>query len=341
MLDPRTWTPATFPADMPPLLSVVIDTEEEFDWSKPMDRKATGVTSMRFQERAQAIFADYGVVPTYVVDYAVASQPDGYTPLREFLADGACVIGTHLHPWVNPPDDEDVVNRNTYPGNLPADLEAEKLRVLTRTITEVFGQRPTVYRAGRYGVGAASAATLVDQGYDVDTSVVSATDFRPDEGPDFLHCPIRPYWCGPGGQLFEQPVSVGFAGLLGQAGKDVYWKAMGATGRKFRLPGILSRAGVVERLRLSPEGFTADEHQRLTKALMKAGARTFTFNYHSPSLGVGFTPYVQSQADLDTFLDRFRRYFDWFFGDLGGRPATLGEVRARATNAPASVAPAA
>ena len=42
-----------------PLLAVVVDTEEEFDWSKPHDRSATGVTSIRFQERAQRVFEPF------------------------------------------------------------------------------------------------------------------------------------------------------------------------------------------------------------------------------------------------------------------------------------------
>ena len=42
---------------------------------------------------------------------------------------------------------------NSYPGNLPRDLEAEKLRLLTEKITRSFGTRPVTYLAGRYGFG--------------------------------------------------------------------------------------------------------------------------------------------------------------------------------------------
>src|SRR5262245_39970281 len=86
-----------------PLLSVVVDTEEQFDWSEPLSRNNTEVTAIRHVERVQHIFDRFGIRPTYVVDYPVASQVDGYLPLREIADDNRCVIGAHLHPWVNPP----------------------------------------------------------------------------------------------------------------------------------------------------------------------------------------------------------------------------------------------
>lgn len=326
MLHPDTWTEARFPGLDSPVLAVVVDTEEEFDWSKPLARENTGVQSIRHQVRAHKIFGEYGIKPTYVVDYAVASQPDGYGPLAELFGDGLCEIGAHLHPWVNPPFEEKVCNRNSYPGNLPKALEMEKLKRLTAEIEERFGVRPRVYRAGRYGVGPATAEILADLGYEVDSSVVPYTDFSRHEGPNFAACGSKPYWFGKGRKLLEVPVTAGLAGLLGDGGRNLYKMAAGPLGLKLHLPGLLARSGVVERIRLTPEGVNHQERCRLTRALLGSGRRVLTFNYHSPSLGVGHTPYVQSQADLDAFLDGFRRYFDYFFGELGGRPATLAEV---------------
>jgi hypothetical protein len=36
---------------------------------------------------------------------------------------------------------------------------------------------------------------------------------------------------------------------------------------------------------------------------------------------------VRSEEELKVFLDRFRAYFDWFFGEIGGVAGTPGEVR--------------
>jgi hypothetical protein len=60
----------------------------------------------------------------------------------------------------------------------------------------------------------------------------------------------------------------------------------------------------------------------------------FSFAYHSPSLDVGHTPYVRTAAELDAFLDRFRRYFDYFFGEAGGQPATPDDILVLATGTP-------
>ena len=53
---------ANLPKDHPPQLVVVIDTEEEFDWSASPDRSAIGVTAMSSIERVQEIFDEYGIV---------------------------------------------------------------------------------------------------------------------------------------------------------------------------------------------------------------------------------------------------------------------------------------
>src|SRR5688500_2908368 len=110
------------PAEQAKLI-VVIDTEEEFNWSQDFSRQNTSVKSMRSIEKIQTVFNEYGIAPVYVVDYPVAFQPDGYRPLQEIHGSGRCLIGAHLHPWVNPPFDEQVSRRNSFPGNLPASLE--------------------------------------------------------------------------------------------------------------------------------------------------------------------------------------------------------------------------
>ncbi len=83
--------------------------------------------------------------------------------------------------------------------------------------------------------------------------------------------------------------------------------------------------------------FLSDLHAgpTMTGALLKTGQRMFIYSYHSPSLALGHTPYVQSESDLQRFLDGFEQYFDYFTGELGGRAATPHEVRDLLTSAPA------
>jgi len=338
MLCPDEWEIADV-HDGVPTLMVLIDTEEEFDWSKPLARNNTGVTAVAAQHLAHRLFDRYGITPIYVTDYAVAAQADGVRPLRELLADGKCRIGAHLHPWVNPPFDEEVCNLNSYPGNLPPALEGEKLRVLSETIAESFDVRPIVYKAGRYGAGLNTTDVLAGLGYEIDTSVLPHTDLGAEEGPDFSGCGSRPYWFGGRHRMLEIPMTVGFAGLLRRFGRKVHTPLASASGRSLHLPGIFARLRLIDRITLTPEGITPDEHRSLTRALMAEGQRVFSFTYHSPSLKPGCTPYVRSEAELGRFLDRFERYFDFFFGELGGRAATPTEVRALLTPDPRAEVP--
>ncbi|MFQ5957729.1 MAG: polysaccharide deacetylase family protein [Alphaproteobacteria bacterium] len=327
MLNPDPSSVVDLPATQPPLLTVVVDTEEEFDWSQPLSRDNTSVTTVRHQTRAHRIYEKYGIRPTYVVDYPVATQEAGYQPLRELLEDGWCEIGAHLHPWVNPPFDEEVTAVNSYPGNLARALEREKLRRLSAAIEDNFGVRPTVYKAGRYGVGASTAGILAELDYEIDTSVVPWTDMRRDHGPDFTRCGARPYRFGPGGRLLEIPLTVGFSGLLAGWGAALYRALASPLGMRVHLPGAFARLALLERGKLTPEGIVHAEHRRLTEAMLAAGHRVFNLAFHSPSLAPGHTPYVRSEDELDAFLDTLERYFEYFAGEVGGRPATLSEVR--------------
>jgi len=312
--------------ETPPQLLVVIDTEEEFDWKAEPDAFEDRVTAMDCIDRVQDIFNDYGIQPCYVIDYPIASKVQGYRKLRDYAEQGLCEIGAHLHPWVNPPQTEELTRPNTYPGNLPELLEREKLTVLKETIRQNLGVAPVAYKAGRYGFGPNTGQILRDLGFSIDLSVCPPLDSRADGGPDYRRFDARPFWFGPAGQpLLEIPCTGGFIGWARPAAVPLYELATRMI--RFKAPGILSRAGAVDRLMLSPEGFTPDEHVKLTKALYRQGVRTFTWSFHSPSVVPGNTTYVQDEQQLEQFLASFRQYFDFFFNDLGGKATTPTRLR--------------
>lgn len=312
--------------DRPPTLLVVIDTEEEFDWYGPFDRKKTGVEHMRKIDRVQDVFDEFGIRPTYVVDYPVASQPAGAETLREIVASGRAEVGAHLHPWVSPPHEEEVNAFHSYPGNLPPELERRKLEELTRTIEAGVGVRPRTYKAGRYGLGGHTPETLAALGFEVDLSPCPPFDFRSDGGPDWSSFPVDPFWHA-GGKVLALPTTGAYVGFVRGSAHRLYSLATQTFLAKLRLAGILSRLGAVERLMLSPEGYDPVHHARITKSLLARGSRTFTFSFHSPSVVPGCTPYVRDEADLTRFLDACRRYFELFLGELGGVARTASELR--------------
>ena len=206
------------PATMAPILSVVIHTEEEFDWSREFDRQATGVTHMRHIDRVQDLF-------DALRDRADVCRRLSDRGLGGGLASAATIGRRGPGPdWCAPSSlgvaavYRNGVPRNSFPGNLPRDLEYEKLSRLTERIAGSFGTRPTVYLAGRYGNGPNSAQILEDLGYEVDVSVNVPMDFRDDHGPDYSARTNHPFWFGNQRQLLGLCYSGAFVGWL-PAGK--------------------------------------------------------------------------------------------------------------------------
>jgi len=325
----------------PPTLLVVVDTEEEFDWFAPFDRKNVSVDHLRDVGLFQAICDAAKLRPLYAVDFPVATQEAGARPLREIHDSGRCEIGAHLHPWVTPPLDEEVNARNSYPGNLPRELERRKISTLLEAIEGSLGVRPRSYKSGRYGFGPNTAATLLELGFEVDLSPLPAFDLSADGGPDWSRAPIEPREVAPG--LLAIPATSAFTGFARGAAPGLHRLASVAPFSWLAAPAILSRTGALERLMLSPEGFDHAHHRRLTRSLFDRGVRVFSFTLHSQSLKPGCTPYVRSIAERDQFLDTCRRYFDFFMGEIGGVGMTPLELarslRTQPSSSPSAVSP--
>ena len=312
---------------MTPELLVVVDTEEEFDWSKPFSRGNVATRSIPAQARAHEIYDRYGLVPTYVVDYPVATDADAVHFLRGLRDAGKAEIGAHLHPWVTPPHVEEVSTRNSYHCNLPPELERAKIEALTDAIERAFQERPTIFKAGRYGFGPNTQAVLGDLGYRVDCSFVPHSDLSGDGGPDYRGTPDVPHWLDEGRGLLEVPLTVGFLGSLAGFGARAGWLFDSPGAERLRVPGVLARTGLVARSRLTPEGTSAAEQCRLIERMVADGHRTFSLTYHSPSLEPGHTPYVRDGADLARFLADIETVLTFFRDTIGGRFTTLSRVR--------------
>ena len=308
-----------------PQLLVVIDAEEEFDWSSPVSRKEIAVSAMQSIDIVQSLLDDYGIKPCYVIDHPVVSQATGYEKLLGYHQSGRCEIGAHLHPWVTPPYTETLSPANSFVGNLPREIELQKILSVTESIQEKFGFRPTIYKAGRYGYGPNTLSILKELQYEIDLSACPPVDFSREGGPDFSRAHPEPFWLTDDKSILEVPVTGAFVGWAGAYRRGLY----GVAGRlaPLKMQGMLARTGLVDRLMLSPEGFDFDDHVRITRFLYARGVRTFTWNFHSTSLVPGLTPYVQSKEDLDTFLNSFKQYFDFFFNELGGKATTLGSLK--------------
>jgi hypothetical protein len=303
------------PSDWKPRLFVVVDTEEEFDWNAPFSRASTSVSALRHIGRTQTIFERFGIKPTYVIDYPVVTQPEGFESMGEIWSRQACQIGAHLHPWVTPPYTEGLEPRNSFACNLESSLQRAKLEALGEAIAARF-DRPTIFKAGRYGLGAQTVAILSDLAYEIDLSVCPRLDFTASEGPSFVEFDANPFFLT--SQLLEIPCTVDYVGWLGPWGSRVHRLASRPGAEALRAVGVLARLGAVNRVMLSPEGNSFEEMRALVRSLFARGCRTFAMSFHSPSVEPGHTPYVRSSSDLQAFLRRIEQFCEFFMQDMQG-----------------------
>lgn len=310
-------------SDESPRFLLTVDTEEDFDWEQPLGRDSHDTRHVPRLEKFQEFCENEGVVPVYLVDWPIATSRKAAEILRASAIAGRAEIGIQLHPWVNPPFEEEVTQRNSFAGNLPVDLEEEKLANLREVIERNFDVAPLIYRAGRYGLGPNTAALLSRHGIAIDTSVRPLFDYSGAGGPDYRGHPLHPYWVDSEKTLLELPLTSSFWGMLRRQGALIY-------PRLWRMPsmrGVLARLCLLERVPLTPEGVSVEEAIRGIDMALDDGLPLLVLSFHSPSLQPGSTPYVRDEDDLDALYDWWRRIFAYLH-QRGVKPSSVRDVMA-------------
>ena len=318
-LSPSLATPIQLDSHIRPMMLIVVDTEEEFDWDKPFSRDARSTENMREQHRAQEILDRHGATPLYVIDHPVATDSWAMGWLREIAQGDRAEVGTHLHTWVTPPFSEPLSSKNSYGCNLDPALEREKIKVLTEAIAKEMGSAPVHFRAGRYGLGFGTLKTLQALGYRTELSIAPHSNFARDGGPSFYGWNNEPYWHGTPGGLLGIPVTTGFSGRvksLGPMGAPLLDNTMF---RSLRVPGALAGMGLLERCRLTIEDVPCDALKRVITSLVQDGQRLLTLSYHSSTLLPGATSYARTAEKRDKLLDCLDKTLTYFTKTLGGR----------------------
>ena len=306
---------------------LTVDTEEEFDWDSPFRREGYGLSHVAAIPRFQSFCEGIGAHPVYLVDWPIVADAGAVEIIGDAVRRGTAEVGVQLHPWVNPPFEEEVCMHNSFAGNLPRALEAAKFMALRDAIEAAFGAPPLIYRAGRYGLGPDTAALLKDAGIRIDTSVRSLFDYSHQGGPDYSHHPLAPYWVDAERALLELPVTSVHWGMLRNLGVGL--QRLGA-----KLPhalGALARLGLLERIALTPEDVSIAEALRGIDIALDSGLPVLVLSFHSPTLAPGHTPYAATERDVEAL-------YEWFgavYADLDRRgicSCTVAEIIA-ATNA--------
>jgi hypothetical protein len=105
--------------------------------------------------------------------------------------------------------------------------------------------------------------------------------------------------------LLELPVTTVYSGMLRQVGKHIHRVQR-------HIPTFFagfSRLNLLERIALTPEGVTPAEAIRGIDVALEAGLPLLVLSFHSPSLAPGFTPYSQSEAEVEALYDWFEQVY--------------------------------
>lgn len=300
---------------------LTVDTEEEFDWGAPFRRDGYGLSHVEAIPRFQSFCEGIGAHPVYLVDWPIVQDARAVEIIGDAVRRGTAEVGVQLHPWVNPPFEEEVTRFNSFAGNLPPALETAKFMALRDAIEAAFGTAPLIYRAGRYGLGPHTADLLKAAGIRIDTSVRALFDYSGEGGPDYSHHPLAPYWVDDERALLELPVTSVHWGLLRNLGRPLQRLGL-------RIPyalGALSRLGLLERIALTPEGVSAEEAIRGIDIALDSGLPVLVLSFHSPTLVPGLTPYTENAAEVEALYDWLAR----IYADLarrGVRSCAVAEI---------------
>lgn len=319
--------PARLPSGADPVLSIVVDCEEEFDWATPVRGTPYTLNALsRFgmlAERARRI----GVTLTCLATAPVLDDDQAWGHLAAIETSGDAVLGVHLHPWVTPPYGEAETIANSFQGNLAPEREAAKIATMVARFQARTGRPPLIFKAGRSGFGPNTAAALAAQGFGIDLSFMPAFDYSHQGGPNFIEERADPFFFETAdGPLLEIPDTGGFLGRLRRHGSTLYPLADAPSLRALRLRGILSRTGLLDRVPLTPEGIPQAEARRLTAQLRASGQQAFQLSFHSTSLIPGGTGYTRDEAGVAALLDWLDSYVGFFRKEIGGRVVTPLEI---------------
>lgn len=293
---------------------LTIDTEEEFDWRAPFRREGYGLSHVAAIPRFQSFCERIGARPVYLVDWPVVHDARAVEVIGDAVRRGTAEVGVQLHPWVNPPFEEQLSAPNSFAGNLPQALEAAKFMALRDRVATAFARAPQIYRAGRYGLGPNTAAMLRQAGIPIDTSVRPLFDYSVDGGPDYSNHPLAPYWVDPERALLELPLTSTYWGPLRRLGPLIHRVQR-------HVPTFFSgfsRLGLLERIALTPEGVSAAEALRGIDLSLDAGLPVLVLSFHSPTLAPGHTPYAQTEAQVEALY----AWFESVYTHLAARGVT-------------------
>ncbi len=289
-----------------PSFLITIDTEGDNLWSKP---RTITTRNARALPRFQSLCESYGLRPTYLVNYEMATSRAFQEFGRDVLRRHAGEIGMHLHAWNTPPlvplTEDDLVLQ-PYLIEYPEAIIRQKVAVMTNLLEETFGAKVISHRAGRWSLNEVYARALTAHGYRVDCSVTPLVSWQwhpgvPNGtgGVDYSRFPSEPYFVDlsdvsrPGDSpLLEIPVTI----------VPSRWPSMPRLRR--HLSGLPLARRVLSRFFppvhwLRPDRRNGVSLVRIAKQAVHERRAHVEFMLHSSELMAGGSPFFPRDADVE------------------------------------------
>lgn len=312
-----------------PAFLITIDTEGDNIWSSPTE---ITTENARFLPRFQSLCEKYGLKPTYLTNFEMASCDRFVEFARDAIERGTAEVGMHLHAWNSPPVGEESGRKGMpYLIEFPPGVMAEKVGFMTDLLEQKFGVKMVSHRAGRWAFNETYAKILVGHGYRTDCSVTPHVSWRDskgfadgDGGTDYRAFPPEPYFIDPAdisrpgnSDLLEVPMTIvrnrSLAGDFARA-----------------LSGSMPRHGRKAVSRIFPETSWFRPNGRNLQAMRKLlrerrSASCIEFMLHSSELMPGGSPTFRTERSIEMLYEQL----DQLFAEARAhyRGATLAEFR--------------
>jgi hypothetical protein len=308
-------------------LFITIDTEED-DWGA-YEEKNPSVENIKRIPQLQEIFEKYSAIPTYLINFPVATDDYSIKLLKDLYQNGKGDIGTHCHPWNTPPYNGTPSIYEVFLKDLSEDLLYRKLNILHGTICRNLQMTPTVFRAGKWNFSKKVAKALIDLRYQIDTSILPFNHWQYAE-PSFQlfsnktfgfckddslckltdgcsHCEKSEH-C-----ILEIPPTTGFLqnGFSNINRIRDFFISNNFT--KLPILRVLNKLRIINYRKLSPEKSSSEDMIKLTKAITQKGYSFLNMHFHSTNLLPGKSPFVKDNKDLKAFLNRIDKYLRFAF----------------------------
>lgn len=313
------------------LFAISIDTEVDKSpaWTVGPRLTFRSVTE-GIPERFTPLFDEHGARPTYLLSGEVIEDE---ASVRTLKAVRNCELGTHLHgEFVEPRRSESMIGERTSDMQCAYSQEIERLKMrnLTHSFIDRFGDRPMSFRAGRFGAGAYTIKCLEELGYLVDSSVTPSLKWDYPEGlADFSRAGNQPYYpdldniASPGrSRVLEVPVSIA-ASVPGDAFRRL--RAVQAVRPLREAVNI-----ILPSIWLRPSHTSSGRMVRAIEKLLRAneGKDTVVLNMmlHSMEIIPNASPVTRTEEEVDALIRRMADVLS--YGRQNGfRFVHLNEVR--------------